>query len=302
MVQPVDPLQRFEKMTNEDGTPSDYFIRQWQNLIELVTTTVENEDGVVANAAAIEALQNIDLIAGTGLDGGGDLTADRTFDLADTAVTAGDFGSATQVGTFTVDDQGRLTAAANVTITGGGGGGGGSGFAWPVELDTVVSGSSFAFKGAAFDFFEDVTISAIAAHIDTTSGHTYRAAVYRLDGSDDIDEITGVSADTASPGTLTGTVVSLALTSDAVCTAGNRYAVVFGRTDGADTFILPITAETLATDDAVAYPTVPAEPYTESNTEVNNIARIAQADPAIGDNVSVGAVSPFGLGFKFFLP
>lgn len=55
--------------------------------------------------------------AGTGLTGGGDLSADRTLSLANTAVTPGSYGSASQVGTFTVDQQGRLVAAGNATIT-----------------------------------------------------------------------------------------------------------------------------------------------------------------------------------------
>jgi hypothetical protein len=60
----------------------------------------------------------VSLIAGTGISatGLGDLTASRTINLANTAVTASSYGSATQVGTFTVDAQGRLTAAANVSI------------------------------------------------------------------------------------------------------------------------------------------------------------------------------------------
>lgn len=57
------------------------------------------------------------LTAGTGItvtDGGAGSTV--TITLPNTAVTAGSYGSATTVGTFTVDAQGRLTAANSANI------------------------------------------------------------------------------------------------------------------------------------------------------------------------------------------
>ncbi|MBU1008461.1 hypothetical protein KKA53_05285, partial [Candidatus Dependentiae bacterium] len=71
----------------------------WQNLSSLAGAGLTHAAGVLAVGA------------GTGMSVGAD-----TVGIANTAVTPGSYGSATQVGTFTVDQQGRLTAASNVAI------------------------------------------------------------------------------------------------------------------------------------------------------------------------------------------
>jgi len=57
--------------------------------------------------------------AGTGINvSPSPITGNGTVSLANTAVTAGTYGNATINGVFTVDAQGRLTAASNVVISG----------------------------------------------------------------------------------------------------------------------------------------------------------------------------------------
>jgi hypothetical protein len=56
------------------------------------------------------------IIGGTGLTSTASATDTLTLDLDNTTVTAGSFGSATAVSTFTVDAQGRLTAAGTATV------------------------------------------------------------------------------------------------------------------------------------------------------------------------------------------
>jgi hypothetical protein len=71
------------------------------------------------------------VIAGTGMTGGGQLTGNVTLSVApkgvngtllsDTGVTSGVYGNATNIPVFTVDSTGRVTAATTVPATGGSG-------------------------------------------------------------------------------------------------------------------------------------------------------------------------------------
>ncbi len=65
-------------------------------------------------------ITGVDITAGTGLSGTVSTTSGQhtqTINLANTAVTAASYGSATAIPTFTVDAQGRLTAAGEASIT-----------------------------------------------------------------------------------------------------------------------------------------------------------------------------------------
>jgi len=148
----LQPLAQNFAIVDENGFPTQYFIKWAQ----------QRQIDITAGITAAQAQALIDdwaagrtLTAGNGLTGGGTLAADRTFDvgpgtgigvgandvhLTDTAVTPATYGDATHVGQFTVDQQGRITAAANVSVSGGGGGGSTPSF---VQVKSAI-GASFA--------------------------------------------------------------------------------------------------------------------------------------------------------------
>ncbi len=107
----IQPLVNNQKIVTPDGLPTDYFIRWAQ----------QRQIDITGGITAIEAQQLIDdwaaareILAGVGLDGGGPLSANVTIDLADTAVTPGVYGDATNVPQITVDQQGRITAVVDI--------------------------------------------------------------------------------------------------------------------------------------------------------------------------------------------
>ena len=62
----------------------------------------------------------VNVIAGTGLSGGGALTGNVTLSMPNSGVTANTYGGASSIPVITVDAQGRITSASNVAITTGG--------------------------------------------------------------------------------------------------------------------------------------------------------------------------------------
>jgi len=75
----------------------------------------DNLSGFVANEHIDHS--GVTLTAGTGLSGGGDITANRTFNISDTGVTAADYGSSTAIPVLSVNAQGQITAASTAAIS-----------------------------------------------------------------------------------------------------------------------------------------------------------------------------------------
>ena len=117
--------------------------------LSLATSTAITATDTVLRAfgklqAQVTVLFNRNINTGTGLQGGGNLTADRTLSLTDTGVSANTYGNNLNVGQFTVDAQGRLTSATNVPILFG------QGYEYFEDLTTFNTNSATNQVAASF--------------------------------------------------------------------------------------------------------------------------------------------------------
>jgi hypothetical protein len=87
--------------------------------LEELEAALEDGSGALAGdtGTADFASGSVTVAGGTGITTTGDNSNTLTIDLDDTAVTANSYGAAATIPSFTVDAQGRLTAAADISIS-----------------------------------------------------------------------------------------------------------------------------------------------------------------------------------------
>jgi len=146
--------------------------------------------------------------AGTGLSGGGSvaLGGSTTINLANTTVTANSYGSASSVATFTVDAQGRLTAASSTPIA--------------IAATAITSGNYVATIGAG-------TGTTVTSGTGTGSTPSINVTY----GSSSASAVRGDTTLTCASGTgnLNGGGTSITLGSGGTCAAlDTKAAVSFG--------------------------------------------------------------------------
>jgi hypothetical protein len=130
---------------------------------------------------------------GTGLTGG-PITGVGTISIANTTVTAGSYGSASQVGTFTVNAQGQLTAAANVTITPSG-----------IGAVSSVSGTANEITATGTSTVVLSLPAALTFTGKTITGGTFNAGAIQIGG---VDVVTVSATQTLTNKTLTLPVIA----------------------------------------------------------------------------------------------
>jgi hypothetical protein len=162
-------------LTSSVGTKGDYYVVSVSGSTNLngITDWVVS-DWCVFNGSVWQKVDNSEVIyvsnvaTGTGLTGG-PITSTGTVSLANTAVTIGTYGGATNVASFTVDQQGRLTSASNVTIAIGNSN---------LQNSNVVLGNTTLTLGSTVTNVGDLTLANV-----TILGGTTNAAVFNFTGN-----------------------------------------------------------------------------------------------------------------------
>ena len=160
--------------------------------------------------------------------------------LSTTGVTAGTYGSATQVGVFTVDAQGRITSASNVTISGvspGGAAGGDLSGSYPNPTVARLQGRAVATTAPNTGQVLKWSGSAWTPAPDNDTTYAAGAGL----------SLSGTTFSIASGGVTTGMLADNAVTNskiaDGAVTDPKIVSVSWSKITGAPSFLTGITAQ-----------------------------------------------------------
>ena len=147
-----------------EGSDADNIINKWKELEAFLDGLTESDN--LAELLALKADKTITISAGTGLTGGGNLSANRTLSLATTGVKAGTY---TKV---TVDTYGRVTVGDNPTTLAG------YGITDAVTLTTAqtISGRKTFSQNIVFNNNGGITYPDGNVALINSDGHTILAS------------------------------------------------------------------------------------------------------------------------------
>ena len=147
-----------------EGSDADNIINKWKELEAFLDGLTESNN--LAELLALKADKTIMISAGTGLTGGGNLSANRTLSLATTGVKAGTY---TKV---TVDTYGRVTVGDNPTTLAG------YGITDAVTLTTAqtISGRKTFSQNIVFNNNGGITYPDGNVALRNSDGHTILAS------------------------------------------------------------------------------------------------------------------------------
>jgi hypothetical protein len=191
-------------LANTAVTPGSYGTA---STVPQITVDAQGRITAASNVAIPASVTSV--ATGTGLTGG-PITTTGTISLANTTVTAGSYGTASTIPQFTVDAQGRITAASNVAIAAGAANLDGL---TDVTVATPAAGQILVHDGAGQ--FKNVNVSGDAA-LTAAGALTLTAGSVSGGVAGDITDASITSADLAAgsvSGGAAGVITDASITS-----------------------------------------------------------------------------------------